>query len=201
MAENDNNKTNVPIGDSSSPNDGTAPSPKAVHKRGRTRADGAEDKVSVAEEKIAAAEQRVADAEQRVAEINDRLLRTAAEYDNHRRRSQKEHESAFGNGVGFAVQELLPVLDALDCAALADTTDEEYKKGVLMTLSKCEEVFTKLGITEIPALGKPFDPMFHNAVLQQAAEGAESGTITQVVQKGYLYKDKVIRHAMVAVAP
>lgn len=89
-------------------------------------------------QKIADAEQRAADAEQRMNEVNERLLRTAAEYDNHRKRSQREQESAFNNGVSYAVQELLPVLDTLGCAATAETADEEYKKGVLMTLTKCE---------------------------------------------------------------
>lgn len=174
--------------------------PQAEEKAKKTYKRGARADEKL-EQKISDAEQRVADAEARVAEVNDRLMRTAAEYDNHRKRSQREQESAFNNGVGFAAQELLPVLDALDCAAVAETTDEEYKKGVLMTLSKCEEVFKKLGISEIEALGQPFDPEYHNAVMQQAAEGVESGTITQVIQKGYTLKDKVIRHAMVAVAP
>lgn len=170
---------------------------KRTHKRA-SRSKDPSDKLGA---KITEAEQRVADAEQRVAEVNERLMRTAAEYDNHRKRSQREQESAFNNGVGYAAQELLPVLDALDCAAKADTTDDEYKKGVLMTLTKCEEVFAKLGIKEIEAEGQPFDPEYHNAVMQQGAEGAESGAVTQVIQKGYTLKDKVIRHAMVAVAP
>lgn len=192
MAENENlNQT--PGEETPAPAEEKAKRPK--------RSPRGKDADSALEQKIAEAEQRVADAEQRVAEVNDRLMRTAAEYDNHRKRSQREQESAFNNGVGYAAQELLPVLDALDCAAKADTTDEEYKKGVLMTLTKCEEVFGKLGIKEIEAEGQPFDPEYHNAVMQQAVEGAESGDITQVIQKGYTLKDKVIRHAMVAVAP
>lgn len=153
------------------------------------------------EAQLAAIGQKLEEAEKEVATVKDRLLRTSAEYDNYRKRSQKEFESAFGNGVAHAANQLLVVLDTLDAAANTETEDAEYKKGVLLTLEKCKEVFSKLGITEIDALGQPFDPELHNAVMQDAAEGAESGTITKVMQKGYLQNDKVIRHSMVAVAP
>lgn len=160
-----------------------------------------EDRVLEAETRIAAAEAKLADAEAHTAELNERLMRTAAEYDNHRKRSARETESAFKNGVCFSAEELLPVLDTLNAAAGVPTSDEEYKKGVLLTLHKCEEVFLKLGISEIEAEGQPFDPELHNAVMQKPDENAESGTVTLVMQKGYKLGDRVIRHAMVAVAP
>jgi len=139
--------------------------------------------------------------EKKLADAKDTLLRTAAEYDNFRKRSAREHDAAFDNGVSFAVTALLPVLDTLELAAAAPTTDESYKKGVTMTLEKCREAFDKMGIVEIEALGKPFDPTLHAAVLQQpATEDAPTGTVTMVAQKGYLLHDKVIRHASVAVA-
>ncbi len=150
---------------------------------------------------LAAIEEQLATALQAQADTNDQLLRTAAEYDNYRRRSQKEREAAFNDGVGHAVLQLLPVLDTLEAAANTTTDDQEYKKGVLMTLSKCEEIFKKLGIEEIESLGLPFDPELHNACMQQPADGAESGSITLVVQKGYRLGERVVRHAMVAVAP
>lgn len=153
------------------------------------------------EAELAAANANTEKAEAAAAELKDSLLRTAAEYENYRKRSQKEQEVSFTNGVSHAVKEMLPILDTLDAAANVETADEEYKKGVLMTLTKCNEVFEKLGIQEIPALGEPFNPEFHNAVMQQPQEGVESGIITQVMQKGYTLNDKVIRHAMVAVAP
>lgn len=153
------------------------------------------------EAELAAAQTRADKAEETAAELKDSLLRTAAEYDNFRKRSQKEQESSFSNGVSFSAKEMLPILDTLDAAANAPTDDEEYKKGILMTLTKCNEVFAKLGIQEIPALGEPFNPEFHNAVMQQPQEGVESGIVTQVMQKGYMLNDKVIRHSMVAVAP
>ena len=129
------------------------------------------------------------------------LLRTAAEYENFRKRSAREHDAAFDNGVSFSVTALLPVLDTLELAANAETADESYKKGVLMTLEQCHTAFDKMGVKEIEALGKPFDPELHAAVMQQpATEEMPSGTVTQVMQKGYLLHDKVVRHAMVAVA-
>ncbi|MEG0167216.1 MAG: nucleotide exchange factor GrpE [Ruthenibacterium sp.] len=150
---------------------------------------------------LAAAKTKASDYEKQLADVRNTLLRTAAEYDNFRKRSAKEHDAAFQNGVGFAVTQLLPVLDTLTLAANAETTDENYKKGVVLTLGKCQEAFTAMGVAEIDALDKPFDPAFHAAVLQQPCpEGKESGTVLQVLQTGYLLGDRVIRHATVAVA-
>ena len=98
--------------------------------------------------------------------------------------------------MSFAVNTLLPVLDTLEIAADAPTADESYKKGVTMTLDKCREAFGKMGVSEIEAQGKPFDPELQ----QPSTDDMPSGTVTQVMQKGYLLHDKVIRHAAVAVA-
>lgn len=150
---------------------------------------------------VASLKTKVEQLEKKLAESKDTLLRTAAEYENFRKRSAREHEAAFDNGVSFSVSALLPVLDTLELAANAETADESYKKGVLMTLEQCRAAFDKMGVKEIEALGKPFDPELHSAVLQQpATEDAPSGTVTQVMQKGYLLHDKVVRHAVVAVA-
>lgn len=151
--------------------------------------------------KLAAAEEAYAKAREDGDKVKDQLLRVTAEYDNFRKRSQKEHDAAFSNGVAHAAEMLLPVLDVLEAAANAKTSDEEYKKGVVMTLDKAREVFAKMGITEIDAMGQPFDPEVHNACMQEACDGTDSGCITRVVQKGYSLNGRVIRHAMVAVAP
>ena len=144
---------------------------------------------------------KVEQLEKKLAESKDTLLRTAAEYENFRKRSAREHDAAFDNGVSFAVTSLLPVLDTLELAANAETADESYKKGVLMTLEQCRAAFEKMGVQEIEALGKPFNPELHAAVMQQpATEEIPSGTVAQVMQKGYLLHEKVVRHAMVAVA-
>ena len=161
---------------------------------------GKEKKKDLAAE-LEAAKAAAAAAEAALSAAKDQLLRTAAEYENFRKRSAREQDAAFNNGVGFAVSQILNILDTLDMAANAPTTDENYKKGVMMTLDKAAAAFKVLKVEEIPALGLPFDPEVHSAVMQQpAAEGQESGTVVQVFQKGYKLGDKVVRHATVVVA-
>ena len=140
-------------------------------------------------------------AEKKAADARDQLLRTAAEYDNFRKRSAREADQKFNDGVSFAVNQIIPILDTLEMAAKASTTDENYKKGVLMTLDKAAKALETLHITEIEAEGKPFDPNVMNAVSQAPApEGVESGTVVTVYQKGYRIGDRIIRHATVVVA-
>ena len=153
------------------------------------------------ESQLAAAKAETEKAKAEAAEAKDRLLRTAAEYDNFRKRSAREQDAAFGNGVAHAVGQILTILDTLEMAEAAPTADENFKKGVTLTLEKAKAAFEALKVEEIPALGLPFDPAVHNAVMQKAAEnGEESGTVLQVFQKGYKLGDKVIRHATVIVA-
>ena len=140
-------------------------------------------------------------AEQANAKLKDQMLRTAAEYDNYRKRSAREADQKFNDGVSHAVNQILAILDTLDMAANAECTDENYKKGVVMTLDKAEKALKTLNITEIESMGKPFDPNFMNAVqLVPAEDGQESGTVVRVFQKGYMIGDKIIRHATVVVA-
>lgn len=140
-------------------------------------------------------------AEKKTEELKNQLLRTAAEYENHRKRSAREADQKFGDGVSHAVQQILSILDTLDMAAKAECSDENYKKGVVMTLDKAAQALAKLNIVEIEADGKPFDPNLMNAVQQVPAEdGQESGTVVRVFQKGYMLGEKVIRHATVVVA-
>ena len=153
------------------------------------------------ESQLAAAKAETEKAKAEAAEAKDRLLRTAAEYDNFRKRSAREQDAAFGNGVAHAVSQILTILDTLEMAEAAPTADENFKKGVTLTLEKAKAAFEALKVEEIPALGLPFDPAVHNAVMQKPAEnGEESGTVLQVFQKGYKLGDKVIRHATVIVA-
>ena len=154
-----------------------------------------------ANREAAALQAQLEASEEKNAELKDQLLRTAAEYDNYRKRSQREADQKFNDGVSHAVTQILGILDTLDMAANAVCADENYKKGVMMTLDKAAKALENLHITEIEALEKPFDPNFMNAVQQvPAAEGQESGTVVQVFQKGYKIGDKIIRHATVVVA-
>ena len=154
-----------------------------------------------ANREAAALQAQLEASEAKNAELKDQLLRTAAEYDNYRKRSQREADQKFNDGVSHAVTQILGILDTLDMAANAVCADENYKKGVMMTLDKAAKALENLHITEIEALEKPFDPNFMNAVQQvPAAEGQESGTVVQVFQKGYKIGDRIIRHATVVVA-
>ena len=149
----------------------------------------------------AALEAKLEASEKKNKELKNQLLRTAAEYDNYRKRSQREADQKFNDGVSHAVTQILGILDTLDMAANAVCADENYKKGVMMTLDKAAKALENLNITEIEALNKPFDPNFMNAVQQvPPAEGQESGDVVQVFQKGYKIGDKIIRHATVVVA-
>ena len=149
---------------------------------------------------LEAAKARAEAAEKEAAEAKDRLLRTAAEYENFRKRSAREADQKFGDGVSHAVNQILGILDTLDMAANAPCADENYKKGVCMTLDKAEQALAKLNISEIAALGKEFDPNTMNAVQQvPAQDGQKSGVVANVFQKGYMLGDKIIRHATVVV--
>ena len=140
-------------------------------------------------------------AQQEAGQTKDKLLRMAAEYDNYRKRTAREADQKFNDGVSFAVNQIIPILDTLEMAANAPTTDENYKKGVTMTLDKAAKALDALHVEEIEALGKPFDPNFMNAVQQiPAPDGQESGTVVTVYQKGYKLGDKIVRHATVVVA-
>ena len=140
-------------------------------------------------------------AQQEAGQTKDKLLRMAAEYDNYRKRTAREADQKFNDGVSFAVNQIIPILDTLEMAANAPTTDENYKKGVTMTLDKAAKALDVLHVEEIEALGKPFDPNFMNAVQQiPAPDGQESGTVITVYQKGYKLGDKIVRHATVVVA-
>ena len=140
-------------------------------------------------------------AEANAAQAKDQLLRMAAEYENYRKRSTREADQKFNDGVSFAVNQIIPILDTLEMAANAPTTDKNYKKGVTMTLDKAAKALSALHVEEIEALGKSFDPNFMNAVQQvPAPDGVESGCVVTVYQKGYCIGEKIIRHATVVVA-
>ena len=135
-----------------------------------------------------------------VAQQEDKFLRLAAEYDNYRRRTAKEKESIWSEAKADAAVAFLPVYDNLERALKQETADEAYKKGVEMTMNQLKEVFSKLGITEIDALGKPFDPNLHNAIMHVEDENFGENTVAEVFQAGFMLGEKVIRFAMVKVA-
>ena len=131
---------------------------------------------------------------------HDSYLRLAADYDNFRKRSQKEKEQSYGNGKADAVEKLLPVYDNLERALQQETEDAAYKKGVEMTMTQLVSIFNSLGVEIFGQVGEAFDPNIHNAVMHTEEEGVEENTITQVFQKGFRLGDKIVRFAMVQVA-
>ena len=135
-----------------------------------------------------------------MAQQEDKYLRLAAEYDNYRRRTAKEKESIWSEAKADAAVAFLPVYDNLERALKQDTADEAYKKGVEMTMNQLKSVLEKLGITEIEAQGKPFDPTLHNAVMHVEDDSLGENTVAEVFQAGFKLGDKVIRFAMVKVA-
>ena len=135
-----------------------------------------------------------------VAGQEDKYLRLAAEYDNYRKRTAKEKESLWTDVKADTAGAFLPVYDNLERALKQDTADEAFKKGVEMTMNQLKTVLEKLGITEIEALGQPFDPTLHNAVMHIEDENFGENTVAEVFQAGFMLGDKVIRFAMVKVA-
>lgn len=138
--------------------------------------------------------------QEQLEQQQERFLRLAAEYDNYRKRTAKEKESLWTDAKADTVQAFLPVYDNLERALKQDTADEAYKKGVEMTMNQLKEVFAKLGVTEIEAQGKPFDPNLHNAVMHIEDDNLEENVVAQVFQAGFMLGEKVIRFAMVQVA-
>lgn len=137
-------------------------------------------------------------------EYFDKLQRAAAEFDNFKKRTAKEKEALYSEAYADAVQAFLPVMDNMERAAAAFTGEgsdvNTLKEGLEMVYKQLGDVFTKLGVEEIKADGKPFDPEFHNAVMHIDDDSFGDNQIVEVFQKGYKLKDKVLRHSMVKVA-
>ena len=131
---------------------------------------------------------------------HDAHLRLAAEYDNFRKRTIKEKEASYGNGKADAVAKMLPIYDNLERALNQPTEDAAYKKGVEMTMTELVKILNGLGVEIFGAVGEPFDPNLHNAVMHTEDESLGENVLAQVFQKGFKIGDKVVRFAMVQVA-
>jgi molecular chaperone GrpE len=139
--------------------------------------------------------------EEKFNQLNDTYLRMLAEYDNYRKRTQKEKESMFSDGISKVVLAILPVIDNFERALISDSSDEEFKNGVDMIYKQLVTTLEGLGVRELECQGKVFDPTRHNAIMHIDDEQYGENEIVEVFQKGYIYKDEtVIRHAVVKVA-
>ena len=148
----------------------------------------------------AALQAKLDEAEKKNEELKNQLLRTAAEYDNYRKRSQKEKESLYTDIRSETVEKFLPVYDNLERALAQETQDAAFKKGVEMTMNQLVSVMEKLGVESFGAAGDHFDPQLHNAVMHIEDESLGENVIAEVFQTGFAHGDKVIRFAMVKVA-
>lgn len=161
----------------------------------------AEEEVIEQETAEAAEPSKEEELQKQLDEKNDQLLRMAAEYDNFRKRSQREKEALYADCKASVINALLPVADNFDrIFANPDGTLEDYKKGVEMTFKQFSDVFKSLGIESFGEIGEDFDPNIHNAVMHTEDDSVGENTITTVIVKGYKLGDKIIRPAMVAVA-
>ncbi len=140
--------------------------------------------------------------EERVEELTDQVRRQMAEFENFRKRTDKEKNQMYEIGAKSIIEKILPVVDNFERGLLAvpeDQKSDAFVDGMDKIYKQMMSVFEELGVKPIEAVGKEFDPAFHNAVMQVESDEYESGIVAQELQKGYMYRDSVVRHSMVAV--
>ncbi len=139
---------------------------------------------------------------EKIAELEDRVKRQMAEFDNFRKRSEKEKTMMFETGAKSVIEKILPVVDNFErglASVSAEEKDGGFAQGMEMIYKQLMTELEKMEVRPIPAVGEEFNPDFHNAVMQVESEEYETGVIAQELQKGYTYRDSVVRHSMVAV--
>ena len=177
----------------------TEQQPEAAAERAAEKAEKPEKPEKQSKHKSGEAE-KLREAEQKLAAEHDGYLRLAAEYDNFRKRSQREKDGIYADARAATVEKFLPVYDNLERALSQQTTDEAFKKGVEMTMNQLTNVFEALGVKAFGTAGEAFDPALHNAVMHCEDEALGENVIAEVFQKGFTLGDKVVRFAMVKVA-
>ena len=139
---------------------------------------------------------------EKIDELEDKVKRQMAEFDNFRKRTEKEKTAMFETGARSVIEKILPVVDNFE-RGFASIPEEEkgtpFAEGMEMVYKQLMTELEKMDVKPIPAVGEEFDPNLHNAVMQVESEEYESGVIAQELQKGYTYRDNVVRHSMVAV--
>ena len=167
-------------------------------------ADGIADKVGERDEKYAELLEKIINLTAEKDQYLNMAQRYKADYENYRRRNINAVSEAYESGMQECIKQILPVIDNLERAVEAAEKNEAlgaFLDGVEMILKEFKEILSRMGLEEIDAYLKPFDPELHNAVMQvEAEDGQEEGTVIEVFQKGYKMKDKVLRYSMVKVA-
>lgn len=139
-------------------------------------------------------------AAKQLASVTDQFTRLTAEYDNYRKRTTREKENVYNTAKADTIKPFLAVLDNLERGVQQFEEGDGHRQGLEMICKQFIDVLGQMGVTEIPALGQPFDPEKHNAVMHTEDEAAGENTIVEVFQKGFMIGDKVLRFAMVKVA-
>ena len=140
----------------------------------------------------------------KIDELEDRVKRQMAEFENFRKRTEKEKAMMFETGAKSVIDKILPVVDNFERGLATVPEDDEnsaFANGMKMIYKQMMDELDKIGVKPIEAVGQEFDPNFHNAVMQVESEEYESGVVAQELLKGYMYHDSVVRHSMVAVVP
>lgn len=155
-----------------------------------------------ADKKKAKADKKQDAMKEKIEELEDRVKRQMAEFENFRKRTDKEKTAMFETGAKSVIEKMLPVIDNFERGLAAipeEDKDGAFAQGMEMIYKQLMTEMEKLEVKPIPAVGEEFNPDFHNAVMQVASEEYESGVVAQELQKGYTYRDSVVRHSMVAV--
>ena len=140
--------------------------------------------------------------EEKIADLEDKRVRQLAEFENFRKRSEKEKSQMFEVGAKSVIEKILPVMDNFERGLQAvpeEEKDAPFVQGVEMVYKQMLTAFDEIGVKPIEAVGEVFDPNLHNAVMAVDDDSLESGTISEELQKGYMYKESVVRHSMVKV--
>ena len=177
---------------------GETPAEPAEAKKPESGA-GEEKKHKETKRELAQLREKVSELEKTLSEEKEKYLRMLAEYDNFRKRSQKEREGIYTDAVSDVVGQILPIADNLERAGKF-SDGEKVAEGLRLTMNALNECLTKLGVTAFGAPGDTFDPNLHNAIMHEEDESRGEGEIVEVFQPGYKRGDKIIRYAMVKVA-
>ena len=138
--------------------------------------------------------------EQQIEDLTDRLKRSMAEFDNYRKRTEKEKSSMYIIGAKDIVEKMLPIVDNFERGLAQAPEDDPFAEGMKMIYKQMMTAFNEMGVKPIEAVGKDFDPNLHNAVMHVEDESVGENIVVEEFQKGYTYKDFVVRHSMVKVA-
>ena len=174
-------------------------------KNGKSKADSKKPNEEILNEPVTEeAEEKKTKEQEKIEELEDRVKRQLAEFENFRKRTDKEKEQMFETGAKSVLEKILPVVDNFERGLSNIKPEEEndpHVEGMRMIYKQLMTELEKLEVKPIEAVGCEFNPDFHNAIMQSPSDEYESGFVAQELQKGYMYRDSVLRHSMVAVVP